>query len=64
MLTVCEKHIKEAISLLDVPHVQKMHQKYCEHSCNFCGELAHYKLFYSTAIETSLLKIKINSNVS
>jgi hypothetical protein len=64
MLTVCEEHIKKAISLLDVPHVQKMHQKFWEHSCNFCGETAQYKLFYSTPIETSLLKIKMTSNVS
>jgi hypothetical protein len=64
MITVCEKHIKEAINLLDVPHVQSLHPKYGEHSCKFCGDLANYKLFYSTPIENSLFKIKQTSNVS
>lgn len=57
MITVCEKHIKEAINLLDVPHVQSLHPKYGEHSCKFCGELANYKLFYSTPIKSHFSKL-------
>lgn len=64
MLTVCEKHMKEAISLLNVPHVTKLSQRYKDYNCAFCGNPAHYKLFYSTPIESIISKIKIDSYVS
>ena len=64
MLTVCDKHIKAALGLLNVPHIQKLNRKYCKRSCIFCDESAQYKLFYSLSIETSLFKMRLNSNVS
>lgn len=59
MIAVCENHIKEAINLLNVPHVQKLSRKYWEHNCIFCDKTAHFKLFYSIPpIEKCLLKNK------
>ncbi|WP_342046429.1 hypothetical protein [Bacillus sp. OTU530] len=58
MLKVCEKHIKKAIEVLNVPHIQRLSQKYQKHTCVFCGEPAHFRLFYSIPIENSLFKIR------
>lgn len=56
MITVCQKHIKNGINLLNAPHVQKLSQKYWEHECIFCSEPAHFKLFYSTPYSASYRK--------
>jgi len=65
MITVCENHIKKGIILLNVPHVQKLSHKYWEHTCVFCNEPAHFKLFYSIpTIEKNLIKFKNKNMVS
>jgi len=65
MITVCKKHIKNGINLLNTPHVQKLSQKYWEHGCIFCDEPAHFKLFYSTPYSTSYRKfLSLNKNHS
>lgn len=64
MITVCKEHVKESVNLLNVPHIQRLSKYHEEQKCNFCGEQAHYKLFYSTPIEITLFKIKIKSIVS
>jgi hypothetical protein len=59
MIIVCKNHIKEGVILLNVPHIQKLPQKYWEHTCIFCDEPAHFKLFYSIPIiEKNLIKFK------
>lgn len=63
MITVCEKHIKEAITLLNVPHIQKLSQKYWEHRCFFCNQLAHFKLIDGIPARKPI-KVKTESNVS
>ncbi|KQU25111.1 hypothetical protein CN918_00780 [Priestia megaterium] len=64
MITVCKQHVKESINLLNVPHIQRLSKTHEEQKCTFCGEQAHFKLFYSTPIENTLFKIKMKSSVS
>ncbi len=47
MLSVCPKHVKNGLDVLDVPHVYKLEpsedqKKTCK--CQFCRLKAHYKL--------------------
>jgi hypothetical protein len=64
MITVCERHLKEALHLFNVPHVEKLSHKYWEHGCVFCSNPAHYKLFSIFPLDKSIvLKSKDKSAV-
>ncbi|WP_216830141.1 hypothetical protein [Alkalihalobacterium elongatum] len=48
MVSVCPRHVKEGLDVLDVPHVYKIDQKSEEKKktckCEFCHLKADYKL--------------------
>ncbi|MEB1808178.1 MAG: hypothetical protein LPK26_12935 [Bacillaceae bacterium] len=48
MVSVCPRHVKEGLDVLDVPHVYKIDQKNEEKKktckCQFCHLNADYKL--------------------
>jgi len=52
MLLVCEKHVKNGLHLLHVPHVQKLSHMDVQHYCIFCYKPAVFKLFYSISPHT------------
>lgn len=48
MVTVCPKHVKEGLHVLDVPHVAKLNNNQEESTtckCEFCHLRADYRLF-------------------
>ncbi|MGO4889245.1 hypothetical protein ACJ2A9_15965 [Anaerobacillus sp. MEB173] len=48
MVTVCPKHVKDGINVLDLPHVTKLlnnHGQLNLSKCEFCGLSANYRLF-------------------
>ncbi|WP_053361031.1 hypothetical protein [Bacillus sp. FJAT-27251] len=51
MILVCPKHVKEALKMMDLPHVQSISEQDLtgrEKSCLICCSQAKYKLFNYT----------------
>jgi hypothetical protein len=43
MIIVCSKHVKDALRMIDLPHIHSISDQNCK--CTICGALAKYKLY-------------------
>jgi CxxH/CxxC protein (TIGR04129 family) len=46
MILVCSKHVKDALKMIDIPHIQAITEEdSINSSCQLCSSKAKYKLF-------------------
>jgi hypothetical protein len=55
MVMVCKYHVKDALIILDVPHVEI--SKIYKSPCLFCKQVANIKIFYSVPTTYKIRKM-------
>lgn len=51
---VCERHVKDGLKVLNLPHIKKLHEPHVPCSFSTCSETAAFKLFLSSYVKPTI----------